>query len=116
MKAYFEMLTQSFTSFKFSQRQNSVRSRADSQAKWFKSTRVPEVDFFAIIRVLLWPRSSASVDVRTYQNPDDGDQIGFWNANVFERLDTDVILRFYEFFWASVETMLSGLIQSEQEI
>lgn len=50
------------------------------------------------------------MDVESYQNPDDGDEIGFWNGNVFERPDMDVIPRkFYEIIWAIVETPLSGL-------
>jgi len=68
---------------------------------------VPEADSVSIIRVLLWQLSFSLVDTESYQNPDDGDEIGFWNANVFERPDMDVILkRFYEIFWATVETLL----------
>jgi len=91
-----------FYIFKFSQRQNWARSRAESHAK--------------CIKVLLWPHSSSSVDVESYQNPDDGYEIGFWNVNVYERPDMDVIpRRFYEIFWAIVETLLSDLHNPNRE-
>jgi hypothetical protein len=111
----FEMLIQSFISLCFHSDKIepylglTATTNCSSQLKFRKPTLSPSSG------VLLWPHSPSSVDVESYQNPDDGDEIGFWNANVFERPDMDVIpRRFYEIFWAIVETLLSGLIQSQE--